>query len=664
MKFKKLIIALLICILFLPSIISTLNISAEEVTTPKILMKYYNGNAWINFSNDLEATQITGLRLTTQNTEYYLKYETQNEGKSNFYSSVKSNDTSDVAYAGTGHKESRQRPIQLIRINAFRTSDDHIINSEIVVMYRVKSNGNWLPWVSNADSNTREKIKNKYFPNEQVDLVSTYSGIVNYNISGMEIRLYEETDNSFNEITLSSNEYKPSMQYTVNNSNFNSFDTATQIEESISTIKIITDSNKPYFLSYCVRGEGKSGYYSTVDSTDNDYAGVFSNPIQTIKINAYAKGQITPLREKVVVMYRVYTTNWLPWVSNADPEWMQSVKLKYKLAGTLDTKSGYAGVVGTNIKAVEIRIFEEDEIITSCANKNSKTIDVPYINQIQAGLPTGCESVSTVMALNYSGINITTDEFIDIYLPQNPNSHNFNPNTHFGGSPRNDSGMGCYAPVIMNCLDKILENNTHYAKNVTGTPLSQLCSEYIDNGIPVIVWATMDMNEGKIVNYTEELSWRAPEHCLLLVGYDDYCYIFHDPLRNKYVHYLKADAETAYEFMLSQSIVILNNLEQTILNSNGLIVKKIDKEGNLTSFVYNENNNIIKTINGKNADINCDGKEDIRDFVAIKNIAAFLEEDILNSGDLNSDNETNGKDVTMLLKFLLGFGFYENNLID
>ncbi len=663
MKFKKSFFALLICVLVLPLIFKTLTVSAEDVTNSKITMKYYNGSAWIDFNKTAETEQITGIRLTTKSNDYYLKYETQNEGVGKFYSSVKSNDLSETAYAGTGHKESNQRSVQLIRINAYRSSDNHIINSEIVVMYRVKSNGKWLPWVSNANSKIRENIKNKYLVNDEVDLVSTYSGILNYNITGIEIRLFEEYDNSFNEITLSGNEYKPQMEYTVDNSTFNSFEVSTAIEESVSAIKITTDTDKPYYLSYCVRAQGTSGYYSTVDTTEDDYAGVIGKPIQTLKINAYAKGQITPIKEKIVVMYRVYTTKWLPWVSNADPEWMQSVKLKYKIAGSLDTKSGYAGVVGTNIKAVEIRVFEENEIMTSCANQNSKIIEVPYINQIESGFPTGCESASTVMAINHSGINITVDEFVDNYLDKDQNTHNFNPNTHFGGNPRNNSGMGCYAPVIMNALDKILENDTHYAKNVSDTPLSQLCSEYLDNGIPVIVWATMDMNEGSIVNYDEGLIWRAPEHCLLLVGYDDYCYIFHDPLRNKYIHYLKADVETAYEFMLSQSIVILNDPQQTILNSDGLIVKKIDSDGNLTSYVYDENNILIKSVNGKNADVNCDGKEDIRDFVTIKNVATYSIEDILKSCDLNSDNITNGEDVTILIKFLLGSCFYENNLI-
>lgn len=283
---------------------------------------------------------------------------------------------------------------------------------------------------------------------------------------------------------------------------------------------------------------------------------MLSKPIQALKIKVYTAGGGASLTKGVVVMYRAYTTKWLPWVSNADPEWMQGVKLKYGIEGSLDTKSGYAGVIGQNIKAVEIRIFEENEIVTTCGSKNAKTVSAPYIYQID-DFPTGCESVSAVMALQKAGVNMTVATFVDRYLDKDPNRKSFNPNTHFGGNPRNSSGMGCYAPVIMEALGEALAGKTQYAENITGTSLSTLCSKYIDNGIPVVMWATMEMKQGYIRTYDEGLVWKAPEHCLLLVGYNSTCYIFHDPMKGAYVHYLKSDVEAAYEFMGSQAIVVL-----------------------------------------------------------------------------------------------------------
>ena len=46
-----------------------------------------------------------------------------------------------------------------------------------------------------------------------------------------------------------------------------------------------------------------------------------------------------------------------------------------------------------------------------------KLIKVPYINQSKR-YPTGCESVSSVMLLQYLGYDITVDEWIEQYLKQ------------------------------------------------------------------------------------------------------------------------------------------------------------------------------------------------------------------------------------------------------
>ena len=55
-------------------------------------------------------------------------------------------------------------------------------------------------------------------------------------------------------------------------------------------------------------------------------------------------------------------------------------------------------------------------------------------------------------------------------------------------------------------------------------------SDYIDKDIPVIMWATIDMKpwyNGDHWYYNgKKIQWIAPEHCLLLVGYDDEHYIF------------------------------------------------------------------------------------------------------------------------------------------
>ena len=61
---------------------------------------------------------------------------------------------------------------------------------------------------------------------------------------------------------------------------------------------------------------------------------------------------------------------------------------------------------------------------------------------------------------------------------------------------------------------------------------------------------------GKPVSYTH-LQWVAPEHCLLLVGYDDYFYYFNDPRDSKArTYYRKEAVDRAYKAQGSQAVVI------------------------------------------------------------------------------------------------------------
>ena len=282
--------------------------------------------------------------------------------------------------------------------------------------------------------------------------------------------------------------------------------------------------------------------------------------MQLLNIQVYSKEDVK-LTSGVVVMYRVHVQgNWLPWVSNADPKWMRSVQSKYNLDGTLDTGSSYAGIDGKNINGVEIHIYEENEIYTKPQTPigNSKIIQAPFISQL-GKYPTGCESVTTVMALNHIGIDVSVDKFIDSYLTKT--GVPFDPNISFGGNPRYTSGYGCYAPVIKKALDKALSGQKYTAKQLYGVSLKNLCSNYIDKGIPVILWATMYMNTPYISStwtYNgKTINWIAPEHCLLLVGYDSSHYIFNDPLTYQpQTYYSKSSVEVAYKGLNYQAIVL------------------------------------------------------------------------------------------------------------
>lgn len=171
-------------------------------------------------------------------------------------------------------------------------------------------------------------------------------------------------------------------------SNWNGFSNIVT-NDHIDGIKIRTDSSKPYYISYRSWNSGKSNYYPYVDSRGtayNDYAGYPGKPIQLLNIYVYRKSDGVKIKSGVVVMYRVRIAGrWLPWVSNADPEWMRSVQEKYDLGGTLDTKSTYAGNKGQNIDGVEIHIYEESNTDggTITPVGNYKIIqNVPFISQL------------------------------------------------------------------------------------------------------------------------------------------------------------------------------------------------------------------------------------------------------------------------------------------
>lgn len=195
-----------------------------------------------------------------------------------------------------------------------------------------------------------------------------------------------------------------------------------------------------------------------------------------------------------------------------------------------------------------------------------KFIDVPYIDQTGGGAFTGCESVTAVMLLNYLGIGMSIYDFIDNCLDKEPFTekdgvlYGPDPWKVFAGDPYDRDSMGCYAPVIVNSLRRII-GESHDITDETGTPVEELCRRYIDNDMPVIMWTTIDMKkytEGpcwKLYGSGEEFMWRSNEHCLLLCGYDDDCYIFNDPWNNNgIVRHEKALVEDRYASQYSQAV--------------------------------------------------------------------------------------------------------------
>ena len=227
------------------------------------------------------------------------------------------------------------------------------------------------------------------------------------------------------------------------------------------------------------------------------------------------------------------------------------------------------GVIG-GIDAVNLpEDIRPDDINTE---EGDKIIDVPYIYQ-KHGFPNGCEPVSAVMILWHYGIDIDVNEFVDGYLSMGPipkvDGEGPDPSEIFCGDPREKSGWGCYAPVITDALTKLLDGSGYTVEEHHGMTLQALCEEYIDEGIPVMVWATVDMIDSSGEKYLAR--WTTPEgkeivynrklHCLVLVGYDEENYYFNDSLKrgkdgSSYVVYPKEKTEKAYRLLDRQAIAI------------------------------------------------------------------------------------------------------------
>lgn len=209
-------------------------------------------------------------------------------------------------------------------------------------------------------------------------------------------------------------------------------------------------------------------------------------------------------------------------------------------------------------------------ILTFPVSAAGKKISCNYISQVNS-YPTGCESVTTVMALRHVGIDISVNSFIDNYLAKAPNPYyqngvlvGYHPDKYFIGSPYNSYSFGCYSSVIYNALIKFVDQTEYSVEKHNGVSLQYLCENYIDKDCPVILWATMSMRNAWVnVSWRDletgnNFNWIAPEHCLLLVGYDDNYYYFNDPLVSDgwQKAYSRSSVEKAYNALGQQSVVV------------------------------------------------------------------------------------------------------------
>lgn len=248
-----------------------------------------------------------------------------------------------------------------------------------------------------------------------------------------------------------------------------------------------------------------------------------------------------PYREEILEMYRLGIVGGNDYYGNYEP--FEAVSLE-----------------NANIMASRI-LYPEERIVTSIPGNTARAA-IPFKAVLQnPELPSGCEITSLTMVLNYLGYDVDKCDLADNYLDKGePGEVSYY--DAFIGDPRKWWPYGCFSPVIERTAVKYLteKGSTLGVYNTTGTSLDGLFTQ-IEQGNPVIIWATMYMSksyEGVVwIIDGVRVPWISGEHCMVLYGYDRYrnVVLIADPLVGN-VEYDMDLFKIRFEELFRQSVVI------------------------------------------------------------------------------------------------------------
>lgn len=187
------------------------------------------------------------------------------------------------------------------------------------------------------------------------------------------------------------------------------------------------------------------------------------------------------------------------------------------------------------------------------------TMAVNNIMQEYIGMPYGCEVVSLAMTLGYYGFTIEPRDLFNGYMPHAPYGV-ANPFYQYVGDATNRTGYGCYAPCVVETANKYLEEvgSSRRAHDISGSSIYEILG-YIWNGVPVIIWGTLDMKYSNVIaswNFDgETVNWYSLSHCLVITGVLEDGFIVCDPMVGR-IKYTIDEVRAAYEQIYSQAVVI------------------------------------------------------------------------------------------------------------
>ena len=266
--------------------------------------------------------------------------------------------------------------------------------------------------------------------------------------------------------------------------------------------------------------------------------------------------------------------------------------LKWKLLAIIDNK--YFFPVTAAI-LVLILIFSVVSCTRSCGN-NAQVVTTAPSTTVQpttidestyqiTGVPVMfqdeykacCESYACTMLMQYLGFDLEIGEFVNNYLfvkeleyGEDGNIYGPDLDAAFAGDLQ--FGYGINAPGMAKCMNNYLkdQNSTLKATPLKGVSLDDLCKTYVRKDIPVMIWATANLQEpfvkrSWIINYVDEnstkkvgdtMEWLMHEHCMVLIGYDNDNYYMCDSVEGKVSVFPKEPFEDLYNQLGTQAIVV------------------------------------------------------------------------------------------------------------
>ena len=217
-------------------------------------------------------------------------------------------------------------------------------------------------------------------------------------------------------------------------------------------------------------------------------------------------------------------------------------------------------------------------------------LDIPLINQ-NPDYPNGCEAAAATMLLNYLGIDITLEDFINNYLPMSDVyekdgiRYEPNPAVSYAGNPADTSrGWGTFEPVIANAITSILKEQKkenpkleyNIYENAEKYSLKIAANQLTNTFTPFLIWTTIDYTEAKDIyewfSYDKKSTYTYPKnsHVVVITGVDENYYYINDPLKNeKNIPIEKDLLETSFDSLGRQLLLVeIYELPEDFINES------------------------------------------------------------------------------------------------